>query len=157
MADHRATMAELAKANGWKRGIELGLGSGLLLQRFLGLGIEMIGVDIGARADRAQSVRDIVAGAKLANARIIWDTTRRAARHVPDDWADFIFIDAAHSYEAVRSDIKDWLPKVKKGGFFSGHDYHPNFPGVIRAVGEAFGSEIDVLDGWIWARKSAQC
>ena len=52
---------------------------------------------------------------------------------------DFVFIDADHSYEAVKRDIAAWLPKVKSGGVIAGHDYchWPGF-GVIEAVTEAF-------------------
>lgn len=47
---------------------------------------------------------------------------------------DFVFIDAAHDYENVIQDIRAWYPKVKKGGILAGHDYHPNWSGVIQAV-----------------------
>jgi predicted O-methyltransferase YrrM len=57
---------------------------------------------------------------------------------------DFVFIDASHDYESVRDDIKAWLPKIKKGGVLSGHDYL-EFPGVRTAVDEAFSNNL-VLD-----------
>lgn len=46
-----------------------------------------------------------------------------------------VFIDADHSYEAVRNDLRAWWPVVENGGLFCGHDYHM-FPGVKRAVDE---------------------
>lgn len=46
-----------------------------------------------------------------------------------------VFIDADHSYEAVRNDLRAWWPIVAKGGLVCGHDYHM-FPGVKRAVDE---------------------
>lgn len=152
--DHRQVMVDLAVANGWKRGIELGLGSGMLFGRMLAAGVRMIGVDIGLRPDRKAQIERMQSDPELQGSidAIYWMTTHQAAPLVPDGWADFIFIDAAHSYEAVRQDIGDWLPKVKHGAWFGGHDYHPAWPGVQRAVTEAFGA-VDLLDGHIWARK----
>ncbi len=36
---------------------------------------------------------------------------------------DFVYIDANHSYQNVVNDICSWLPKVRKGGILSGHDF----------------------------------
>ena len=58
-----------------------------------------------------------------------------------DNSLDFIYIDALHTYEGCKKDIKLWWPKLKKGGLFSGHDYingrlpEGNF-GVKKAVDE---------------------
>lgn len=138
-------MEALARERGWRRGVELGLGHGLLFARLLGLGIEMVGVDLGLRPERKSAV-------KALGGKVHWMATAAAAPLVPDGWADFVFVDAGHSYAAVRDDIARWLPKVRAGGWFGGHDYHPKFPGVIRAVGEAFG-EVDLLPGHIWTRR----
>jgi predicted O-methyltransferase YrrM len=53
---------------------------------------------------------------------------------------DWIFIDAAHDYANVSSDIRDSLPLLEPGGILSGHDYYEGWAGVIQAVGElSFG------------------
>jgi len=57
-----------------------------------------------------------------------------AAETYLDNSLDFVFIDAAHDYDSVKQDIISWLPKVKKGGIISGHDY-PHSP-VRQAVNE---------------------
>jgi hypothetical protein len=146
MGDHRDVMEELAKEYGWQRGVELGLGGGLLFARFLALGIDMVGVDIGVRPDRKARIE------ALGRGTVHWMTTLAAADLVDDGWADFVFIDAAHSYSAVKSDIERWQPKVRPGGWLGGHDYNEKFPGVIAAVNEAFGSGVVLLPSWIWAR-----
>ena len=48
-----------------------------------------------------------------------------SANIFPDEYFDFVYIDADHSYEGVVRDIKAWWPKVKKGGLFCGDDYIP--------------------------------
>lgn len=49
--------------------------------------------------------------------------------------ADMVFIDGAHTYEAVKADIEKWLPKTKK--LICGHDFQ--WPGVQKAVTEKLG------------------
>lgn len=62
---------------------------------------------------------------------------------------DGVFLDAAHDYESVKADIAAWLPKVKEGGIFAGHDI--DSPGVLQAVQEA-GFEF-VTMGRVWIKK----
>lgn len=149
--DHRQTMIDLALSRGWKRGIELGLGSGLLFERFLASGLQMVGVDLGERPDRKARCSAIL-GSLGRNSTIIWGNTHEVHHQVPDRWADFCFIDAGHSYSAVMRDIEHWESKVRPGGWLGGHDFHPAFPGVIAAVKQSFGQSYELHDGWIWAR-----
>ena len=65
-----------------------------------------------------------------------------AAKDIPDGSLDLVFIDGDHSYNGCKRDIAAWLPKVKRGGWLGGHDYHNHaepqfdFTGVDRAVDE---------------------
>lgn len=68
----------------------------------------------------------------------------QAAQLFEDDSVAFVFIDADHAYEAVRADICAWLPKIRAHGFIGGHDYHRDWPGVIRAVDEVFGDRKEI-------------
>lgn len=52
--------------------------------------------------------------------------------------ADIVFIDAGHDYENALADIRAWWPLVREGGYLCGHDYQHKFPGVMRAVAQAF-------------------
>ena len=58
---------------------------------------------------------------------------------------DFVFIDADHSYEAVKADLAAWWPRVKPGGLFCGHDYGKREYGVTQAVDEWHASAPDGL------------
>jgi tetratricopeptide (TPR) repeat protein len=79
---------------------------------------------------------------------VIWRlTSQQAADIIADHSLDFCYIDADHSYEGVRDDIRLWHPKVKAGGILGGHDYIQDGThsfgvfGVRRAVTEFVTSE----------------
>ena len=55
--------------------------------------------------------------------QIIRSNSVDASSLFEDEYFDFIYLDADHSLEGIRDDIKYWYPKLKKGGIFSGHDY----------------------------------
>lgn len=57
------------------------------------------------------------------NATIIRDTSLEAAKHFPDNFFDFVYIDANHDFPNFINDLHQWTKKVKIGGIVSGHDY----------------------------------
>ena len=62
-----------------------------------------------------------------------------ASKYFPDEFFDYVYIDADHRYDGVKEDIVHWFPKVKKGGYISGHDYRhtrQRMYGIKRAVTE---------------------
>ena len=61
-------------------------------------------------------------------------TSTEASKQFSDEYFDIVFLDACHDYEYIKQDIIHWLPKVKNGGIFAGHDI--GFPGVKKAVEE---------------------
>ena len=66
---------------------------------------------------------------------------------------DFAFIDADHSYEAVRDDLVAWEKLIKAGGYIGGHDYgNEGNLGVVEAVVERYGHGTKV-GGWIWLKQ----
>lgn len=71
-------------------------------------------------------------------------TSEAACLQFEDGQLDFVYIDAHHQYEAVKTDIERWYPKVKVGGILAGHDYFnadhggSYVFGVKKAVDEFF-------------------
>jgi predicted O-methyltransferase YrrM len=64
-----------------------------------------------------------------------------AATRFADGSLDFVFIDADHSYEAIRDDLTAWWSKIRPGGLLCGHDYGvygdaTGAWGISRAVDE---------------------
>jgi hypothetical protein len=80
---------------------------------------------------RRAEVEDVIYPLKMPS--------EHAASLFEDGTLDFVFLDADHTYEAVRRDLEAWFPKVKRRGILGGHDYlHADFPGVRRAADEIF-------------------
>lgn len=47
-----------------------------------------------------------------------------AAKDFEDRSLDAVYIDAEHDEQSVRADIQAWRPKIKFGGYLSGHDFY---------------------------------
>ena len=84
--------------------------------------------------------------------RILKTTSREGARRYANKSLDFVFIDADHTYAAVKDDIRCWLPKIKPGGVLAGHDYQSkSFPGVTKAVNQLLPSARKISSNcWIY-------
>lgn len=108
-----------------------------------------------AADEQDAAMRQAIAATDFAqNRRIVYhNDSTRVARILDHLRADFVFIDADHSYEGVIADIRAWRPRVKPGGLLCGHDYEPRFPGVARAVAEAaalYGWTVETGDNFTW-------
>jgi hypothetical protein len=81
---------------------------------------------------------------------VIRERSDAAAPQVADASLDLVYIDAEHTYDAVKADVLAWLPKVKDGGWIGGHDYnHPNEArgklwGVKSAVDKLLGGAVEL-------------
>jgi cephalosporin hydroxylase len=65
-----------------------------------------------------------------------------------------VLIDGNHDYEHVIHDISLWQPHIVPGGILAGDDYCPkDFPGVVRAVNQAFGAGNYEVRGTTWVKK----
>ena len=57
-------------------------------------------------------------------------TIQGSSPAIVKDWdtpIDFIFLDAQHENPSDRENIDFWLPKIKSGGMFIGHDLYETF------------------------------
>src|SRR3990167_7642264 len=75
--------------------------------------------------DRTKDVKNIVK---------IRKESREAAKDFEDGSLDAVYLDAEHDEAGFRADMKAWLPKIKRGGIMSGHDY--NEPQIRRVIAE---------------------
>jgi predicted O-methyltransferase YrrM len=79
------------------------------------------------------NLSDAFAGNKLSVMRM---DSLKAAKELKDQRFDMIFIDANHTYEAVKGDILAWSKLLRTSGMLCGHDFTPQWPGVMQAVEE---------------------
>ena len=80
---------------------------------------------------------------------IVREDSAKAADDFSDYTVDFCYLDAGHTYEAVKADIDAWLRTISVGGILAGHDYsgHSSKIGVVQAVQEAFGEDFSFNKG----------
>jgi hypothetical protein len=67
---------------------------------------------------------------------ILQGESEAAAAHVPDASLSLVYVDADHSYAGVKTDLLNWYPKLKPGGYMAFHDYQQAAYGVKKAVHE---------------------
>ena len=89
--------------------------------------------------------------------RLLRNTSAEAVSLI--DVVEFVYVDGLHDYKSVSFDINRWFEKLLPGGIISGHDFHYDHPGVIKAVMElrdAHDLEVyltgDSIPSW-WAIK----
>jgi predicted O-methyltransferase YrrM len=163
----------MAQEKGWRAGAEIGVLRGVVLLALLRAcpNLTMIGIDtwdywpgpetpnpdtgearhshLPMKQYEAEVMRAIVPFGDRA--RIIKKLSVEAAKDVADASLDFVFIDAAHTTEAVLQDIAAWAPKVKLGGYLTGHDIH--WPAVRRAIDRSFMVWEELAANHMWVAK----
>ena len=155
---HRKTFLEkLIKENGFKKGAELGVQTGVTYFHLIDNcpDLELIGVDTWMQAANQKDYDrcwEYVSATAKDNPRctIMRMTTDKASTLIENNSLDFIFIDADHSYKAVKRDIINWLPKIRDGGMITGHDIGTD--SVKKAVTEMLG-EVEVGLNEVWYKR----
>ncbi|MCR4284956.1 MAG: class I SAM-dependent methyltransferase [archaeon] len=99
--------------------------------------------------ENSQEIRSTVAKYLSLFGRIIQvygESLKIAENHFEQESVDLLYIDAEHTYLAVKSDFFAWFPKVRKGGFILFHDYSNLHPGIKEFVdGIAGFNEIEEI------------
>jgi hypothetical protein len=156
--------------NGYKTGIEIGVAFGGHAEAiFQNTSIEiLVCVDpwefTGAEFEGLKNKYDYDEWAFYVRQRLLdlsinclveRTTSDEFAKYAHNNFFDFVFIDGDHSYEQVKKDIQNYLPKIKSGGMLIGHDYgHADYMGVKQAVDEFIqgsGKELVLHDGYVWS------
>lgn len=87
---------------------------------------------------------------------IIQDFSLNAANKFPDNYFDFVYLDAGHDFLNIAQDISIWSKKVKVGGIVFGHDYKHRasqqgrrFPVHVKDVVDAYMSAHEISPWFI--------
>lgn len=103
--------------------------------------------------------------------RLIQGLSVEQAKVYPDEFFDWIYLDALHDYDSVKADLEAWYPKLMKGGLFSGDDYGDQSSrwankyghwgqiykwGVIESVNE-FARKVDRQVQVTWMNDKTPC
>lgn len=106
-------------------------------------GREMSGDKDGKNIVRITDMQEIYENEILAkfsetpNVQIHRCTSDDYFEKTPENSLDAIYIDAAHTYRAVKRDIENSRKVIRPGGVIMGHDYNQRkFPGTFKAVNE---------------------
>ena len=121
-------------------GVELGVAKGRFSQVILQnchcrrLGSIDRWADHHDAAEYVEAAR-MLASAGLGRCILLRMTFEEALPFYPDDSLDFVYVDGyAHAGQEGGKTIEQWWKKVKPGGTFAGHDYHPKWVATMNAV-----------------------
>ena len=146
----RMELPKILQNEGFKIGIELGVQYGHYSQRMLSKWTnctEYHLVDVWAHQEnyedyanvRQEEQEDIYNTAmKTLEAyrdkiHVCRNYTTVCVETYPDDYFDFIYVDARHDFKGVWEDLVAYWPKLKVGGIMAGHDYVTNKDGPLPA------------------------
>lgn len=153
--DYRNDISDLLNGKNYKIGIEVGSYEGefsrIILSKWDGI---LYSLDVWLKLDDDEyvdssnkspydtlyKVIDNVGGYEDRSV-LIRTNSEYGSKIFPNEFFDFVYIDANHKYEYVKNDIDYWYLKVKKGGMLSGHDYIDNF---------TKNTNKDIKDNHVW-------
>lgn len=165
----RDRLGVLFRELGYTKGAEIGVLKGKFSERLLIQNdkLHLLCIDpwvpYGAGADHIMEECYEESCKRLAgmNSTIIRKKSTDAAKFVQNDSLDFVYIDGGHDFDNVIMDLLTWIPKVRRGGIISGHDYSFGHGyGVVQAV-DAYTRchnilmwylTKDAVPSWLWVK-----
>lgn len=130
--------------------------------------IEVIGVDAGVGVTTDGSVPRLTDVFQLTEnvkqcgladtVSLMLGDSATIASYFKNHSLDWVFLDDGHHYNEVRTSAQAWFPKVRPGGWISGHDYgNPGWPQVQTAVDELFNAPAGSLASkhghYVWVKR----
>jgi SAM-dependent methyltransferase len=120
-------------------GIELGVASGHFSDHLLAQGKLKILFSVDCWSDHHDDREHDAARQLLScwgqHSVVLRLTFEEAVEMFDDETFDFIYIDGyAHSGQDDGKILADWWSKLRPGGVFAGHDYHPRWPLTMGQV-----------------------
>lgn len=134
----RIHLLELFAEKGFKTGCEIGVLKGEFSEKMLEIipGLKLYLVDPYKSKKGFEAKKIAHEKLKGKNVVFIEDTSEAAVNLFRPKSLDFAYIDANHKYGYVTQDMTIWIPKIRKGGIISGHDYIEEKFGVRKAVND---------------------
>ena len=100
-----------------------------------------------SQKDHDEAIKKATEATRFAGARaaISRGASSDCVGRFADEFFDFVFIDAEHSYKAVSKDVDMWYPKVKQGGLLCGHDWdHKRYGAFVKRAVDEFAERNDL-------------
>lgn len=168
----RADLCRLLAEQGYQRGAEIGVWTGLFSAELCQAipGLDLLCVDpwkaYKTYNEKKNNQRRLDIAYSEAVARLApfactlqRMTSLEAAALVPDGSLDFVYIDANHQEPFISQDLAAWAPKVRSGGIVAGHDYHfaPKQPFLqqVRPAVDAFTAAQQITPWYVLAKDKA--
>lgn len=95
---------------------------------------------------------------------VVQMSSPEAADMYDDGSLDFVWLDGDHSVEGMEKDVPAWLPKIREGGWFGGHDYSPGSGNGVHPAVSKYLTGFELHSGhlfkshnvqsWLWSKPS---
>ncbi len=133
------------------RVVEIGAFRGVSTEVLSGYAREVVAVDVwGGRPEIEAEFKKLLG--RRSNVSVLREMSPGAASNFADGSLDLVYIDGSHQYANVVNDIRAWVPKIRAGGWISGHDYTSDICGgdVVSAVNDLLGPPWRIFPDGSW-------